>query len=87
MRPCEEVIVTVNIPGHSCSYDMELPAFMRVDELKKKLAETLRLMDMGKFASVRDIELSHAGRSLRGSETLAGRGIWDGSLIEIRTDR
>ena len=86
MRPCEDVIVTVNISEPAVSYDMELPAFMRIDELKKKLLETLRLMDIRKFASVSEIELLHAGANLHGNETLAGHGIWDGSSIEIRTN-
>ena len=87
MHPCEDVIVTVNIPGRSCSYDMELPAFMRVDELKKKLAETLRLMDTRKIASAGGIDLVFNGRSLNGNDTLAGSGIWDGSILEILPSR
>jgi len=84
MRPCEDVIVTVNISQPSATYDMELPAFMCLDELKKKVVETLRLMDIRKFATVREIELFYNGQSLRNNETLAGYGIWDGSSIEIR---
>ena len=87
MRPCEDVIVTVSVSDPAASYDMELPAFMRIDELKKKLLETLRLMDARKFVAVSEIELSCSGKNLNGSGTLAGHGIWDGSSIEVKTSR
>ena len=83
MRPCEDVIVTVNISSLGGSYDMELPAFMRIDELKKKILETLRLMETRKYASVRELDVSYEGRTLHGDETLAGHGIWDGSIVEV----
>ena len=87
MRPCDDVIVTVNISDAASSYDMEFPAFMRIDELKKKLLETLRLMDMRKFAYLREIDLIYNGRNMRGNETLASNGVWDGSTIELSTKR
>lgn len=87
MRSCGDVILSVNVSDPASSYDMELPAFMQIDELKRKLLETLRLMDIRKYVSVSGIELFYAGRSLRGSETLAVNGIWDGSSIEVRTNK
>ncbi|MDR2570296.1 MAG: ubiquitin family protein [Oscillospiraceae bacterium] len=87
MHTCQDVIVTVNITEHALAYDMEFPAFMKINQLKKKLIETLRLMDIRRFASVSTIQLLHNGQNINDHETLAGRGIWDGSVVEIITNR
>lgn len=85
MRSVDEVLVTVNISNPSGTYDMELPSFMLIGELKKKILEALRLMDTRKYGGVRDIELSFNGNSLQYNSTLACNNIWDGSIIDIIT--
>ena len=45
MKPCENVIVTLTGGAGGLDYDMELPAFLAIGQLKEKLEETLRVMD------------------------------------------
>ena len=84
MRCAEEVIVTVNISDPASSYDMEIPSFLSIGELKKKLLETLRLMDARKYAGFNNIELFFHGRRLDDGATPAQYGIWDGSIVTVK---
>ena len=87
MRSCEEVIITLNISDPACSYDMELPSFMNIGELRKKLLETLRIMDARRFASMADVELTYNGQRLDEKSSLANYGIWDGNCIDAKMHR
>ena len=87
MSVCEEVIVTLNFSDPVCSYDVELPSFMNIYDLKKKLLETLRLMDARLFLRADSIELFYNDSKLKNEYTLANYGIWDGNYIEVKVNR
>lgn len=60
---------------------------MPAEELTAKLAETLRAYRPERYATVFQLRLSSGGRSLKGKETLASRGIWDGAILRCRPDQ
>lgn len=76
MRPCENVIVTVIFGDRRL--DMELPTFLSMNELLPEISETLNVLFPGNGYS---IVLSYDGAALEGNDTLASRGIWDGSIL------
>lgn len=81
MRPCENVIVTVQLEQETL--DMELPAFLPVRELTQKLEETFRIMKPS-YQAFRHAVLSCNGRDLDPTMNLAQHGIWDGSILACR---
>ena len=83
MRCSEEVIVTLRFPWIEQDIDMELPSFMEMKELTGKLLETLRLMMPETFVKVKSISLKGRAGILQENETLAGMGLWDGSVITV----
>lgn len=79
MRPCENVIVTVWL-NRECM-DMELPAFLPIRELAKRMDETFRTM-FPHLEGARDhLVLLHDGKHLDERSTLASCGVWDGSVL------
>ncbi|MCX7749941.1 MAG: EsaB/YukD family protein [Clostridia bacterium] len=78
------VIVTVEIPDSSTTYDMELPNDIPSGELAQMIAKSLHLEDN---TSVRGtffkIQADPPGRVLGEEETLAEAGVWDGSFITL----
>lgn len=87
MRCSEEVIVTLRFPWIEQDIDMELPCFMEMRELTEKLLETLRLMMPETFVKVKSISLKGREGILQEKETLAGMGLWDGSVITVVRNR
>lgn len=85
MQACENVIVTVVLPGEQL--DMELPAFLPAAELCRKLAETLRAYRPELYGSVFQLTLRSGQRFLKENETLASLGIWDGSIIHCELQK
>ena len=81
MRPCENVIVTIQLDQEAI--DMELPAFLPINQLTRKLEETFRVMRPSLF-SFGHVILSVNGQPLDGQIDLAHYGIWDGSIIECK---
>jgi uncharacterized ubiquitin-like protein YukD len=82
MKSCEDAIVTLKfLPGGKC-FDMELPSFMPLEELEKKLLETLRVMNPASYDSVMRLRFRQGEREFRDG-TLASLGIWDGGILEI----
>lgn len=82
MRPCENVLVTVKLDADQI--DMELPAFLRIEELINKLLETLRVMRPEKYFAYSSLDLIFENQMLDLERNLASYGIWDGSIISCR---
>lgn len=82
MKSPENMIVTVQVD--TSTYDMELPAFMPVQELASKIVETLRCMAPGQYAGLNGLALSCRGKVLPKEKTLASCGVWDGSVLSCR---
>ena len=79
MRPCENVIVTVQL-NQEC-VDMELPAFLPIRELVKKVYETFQTMCPHLAGTSDNMVFLHEGRLLDERSTLASCGVWDGSIL------
>lgn len=83
MPSFDNVIVSADLPFVEARLDLELPAFYPVESLTPKLLETLRLMQPQYYTGVHGVELLWRDQRLRGSDTLASVGIWDGSILKI----
>lgn len=81
MKPCENVIVTLTGGAGGLDYDMELPTFLAIGQLKEKLEETLRVMDPRLLPPGQELQLQYRGRILADDGCLAGAGVWDGSRL------
>lgn len=81
MKCCENVLVTLNFPHGHC-LDMELPAFLPVEKLERRLLETLGEMDPSHFGGAGGLSLQKQGQPLDGRTTLAQAGVWDGSILD-----
>ena len=82
MKCCDSVLVTLRFEGQGRSLDMELPAFLPLTELERRLLETLGEMDPVRFGSAQGVALKQEGRVLDGAVTLAQAGVWDGSVLD-----
>lgn len=79
----DDVIVTLEFEGGYEPIDVELPVKLQIDELEKKVLETLIEMDFERFGSVKKIKLSCGGRPLDPDKTLEEYGIWDGGILHV----
>ena len=82
MKCCDSVLVTLRFEAQGRSLDMELPAFLALTELERRLLETLGEMDPVRFGSTQGVALKQEGRVLDGAVTLAQAGVWDGSVLD-----
>lgn len=80
MQACENVIVTVRVK--SKLIDMQLPAFLGIQELITKIDETLHSMPGQMLFDEHCIGLRFQGIRLDKNQTLGSYGIWDGSILE-----
>jgi len=83
MKCSENVIITLKLRPGSRELDMELPAFMPIDELCGKITESLRAMNPTAFGYMSVIRAEHNGKPLSGTVTLANHGLWDGSILDV----
>ena len=74
MKCCDSVLVTLRFEAQGRSLDMELPAFLPLTELERRLLETLGEMDPVRFGSAQGVALKQEGRVLDGAVTLAQAG-------------
>lgn len=82
MKALENVIVTLRLHPKDASLDMELPAFLPMEELADKVLETLRVMHLVNFNDAQSLRFSLHGKAVRGEDTLASLGLWDGSILD-----
>lgn len=82
MKCCDSVLVTLRFEAQGRSLDMELPAFLPLTELERRLLEALGEMDPVRFGSAQGVALKQEGRVLDGAVTLAQAGVWDGSVLD-----
>ena len=82
MKCCDSVLVTLRFEAQGRSLDMELPAFLPLTELERRLLGTLSELDPVRFGSAQGVALKQAGRVLEGAVTLAQAGVWDGSVLD-----
>ena len=80
----DKVIVTLKFSDGSVLGDFELPANCVAAELESVLASALSEEFPERFAGAGRVYLSENGKELTGNETLASRGLWDGSMIDVR---
>lgn len=85
MRACENVIVTVRVKAKPL--DMELPAFLSIRELSRKIDETLHSMPGRVLSDEHCVGLSFQGMILDKDQTLGNYGVWDGSIIECALEK
>ena len=81
VRASETAIVTMEI--NEKRFDMEIPTFMKVEKLKEKLLETLKVMFPASFLEVFQIKVIYENDMLEDNDTLASRGIWDGAILSV----
>ena len=86
MKCCESVVVTLRFAQEGRSLDMELPAFLPLEELERRLLETLGEMDPVRFGGAQGVALKQEGRPLDGAVTLAQAGVWDGAVLDAALD-
>ena len=84
MNAPETFICTITNDERSFSQDMELPSGMPVSELCRQILMILRELYEDIFSGWRSCCLESGGRLLNGEDTLAGAGVFDGSLISVR---
>ena len=87
MKCCEEVMVTLRFAPQGRCLEMELPAFLPVGELEKKLIETLITMDPARYGGTQEVVLQTEGKRLEDETTLAQAGVWDGSVLDVTLRR
>ena len=83
MRCCEEVIVTVRLHPDKRELDMELPAFLPIEQLEQRLLEVLQEMDPLHYSGLSAVTLRSKDQTMDGEDTLAKVGIWDGSFLDV----
>lgn len=81
MQEHENIIVTVLINYEEI--DMELPAFLPIKDLLKKLEETIRVMRPQYSSELSEFTMKYNGVKMSEDKTLAQYGVWDGSKIEL----
>ena len=79
MLSCENVIVSVSLNNEM--FDMELPAFLPLKEVRTKIEETLRTMRPDLLRARLGIILTLDGKVLDEERCLAHYGAWDGSNL------
>lgn len=84
MKCCENVIVTLRLHPGDRSLDMELPAFLPVDQLEQRFLETVREMDPLHYGTMSAVAFRRNGRQLTGEMTLAKAGVWDGAVLDAQ---
>ena len=80
----DKVIVTLKYSDGNLLGDFELPANCVAAELETVLASALSEAFPERFSGAERVYLSANGKKLSDNETLASRGLWDGSVVEIR---
>lgn len=80
------IIVTVEIPGTSITRDIELPCQIPVDELERLLLDGLKTEFSEFFSTVRAIQIWSGSKRINPSHSLAEMGIWDGSILTIKSE-
>ena len=85
MKPCNNVIVTVKFMENEI--DMELPAFLSLGEICRKLEETFSVMFPERAGTFEIEALVSNGKRLPNNKNLASAGIWDGSILNCSLRR
>ena len=79
----ENFIVTIASKQGSFEVDLQIPAKLKISEFDGKLLEILKMIDEREFRRWNRLQMSAGGRVLRGSESLASAGAFDGSRIIV----
>lgn len=82
MNCCEDVIVTVRLHPGGRNLDMELPAFLPMEQMGQRFLEVMREMDPLHYGRMSAVSFRKGDRVLAGDATLAASGIWDGSFLD-----
>lgn len=76
----ETFVVTVAAQDGTISIDMSLPSWIPSDELSPLILSILKMLDE-RCGAWSFCSLYHRGHQMRGSQTLASIGAYDGSVI------
>ncbi|MDR2355901.1 MAG: EsaB/YukD family protein [Clostridiales Family XIII bacterium] len=74
----------VTISDGRFEIDLEIPSRLPFTAFKEKLLEILKNAGGHEFLNYRDYRLVFGNHSLRGGDTLASVGAFDGSLLSVR---
>lgn len=64
--------------------DAELPADMRISDLKEGILRMLKAFEYTRYGFGERLDLFCNDQTLEDSETLSSLGIWDGSKLQFR---
>lgn len=79
----DRIIVTLQMEGEGLLGDYELPAGFPAKQLATQLLEILKQQFPKMFYAWNTMHLSYQGQRLQDEDTLASKGIWDGSYLTI----
>ena len=83
----DKSIITLKEPKSGFSGDFELQTDIRIEELKVSLNKALISSYPSQFAGANGIELIYQNEKIPDDDTLASKGIWDGSVLELEVRR
>lgn len=78
-----QVVVTLQVESGQYAADYELPATLPVSKLSDLLLSVLVQQHPQLFGRWKRLRFIWNGAALKGNDTLAALGIWDGSILHI----
>ena len=79
-----KVLISIKDNSNNFSSDVELPSHMPVKELIHGLLRLLRTWEPKKYAGCDTADLWFGDVKLKGDQTLASAGVWDGNELTLR---
>lgn len=76
-------VVTLLFEKKYREIDLEIPLKIPIEELSRKMTDTLKAIDYGRFAGISNIGIMFNGNVLNPENTLEDYGVWDGSYLTI----
>ncbi len=83
----DKAVATLAFENGKVIGDYEFPTGTKILDIKAILLKGLQADFPRDFAGISEIIMSVNGSELLDEETFASRGVWDGSIIYIRTRR
>lgn len=78
----DSFVVTITTQDRAFSIDMSLPSWMSADELGPQIAASIKPLD-DSIAKWEACAMFIDGHQIRGKQTLASAGAFDGSVIVV----
>ena len=83
----DKVIVTLKDESSGFTGDFELQTGIRIEEMSVSLNKALISSYPAQFAGSKGIDLIYQNEKISDDDTLASKGIWDGSVLELEVRR